>query len=104
MLFNLGCICWIQSALEDNANIHVSAYISTFPASVLADNCIPEVDDDDTPLRQTNKEDSFSVENSVCSKFVYVKLSICLINKEKDLFHLVFLRFFCTFVIHVSLL
>ena len=55
-----GCKRWIQLTSQENTKIQAPAYVSPFPASVSADDWVPDVGDDDTPPLTSDSEDSDS--------------------------------------------
>ena len=44
-----GCVRWEQPTSKEKSDSHPPAYISPFPASISADEWVPEVEIDDTP-------------------------------------------------------
>ena len=70
-----GCVRWEQPTYMNN-DIPTPAYVSPFPASISADDWVPEVEEDDTPPLTSDSDDSDSDSDSQDEKIPVRKTTI----------------------------
>ena len=71
-----GCVRWEQPTFKENNAFQTPTYVSPFPASVSADDWVPEVEEDDTPPLTSDSEDSDSDSDSEDEKLPAKKTTI----------------------------